>query len=221
MTEKELIKYLANIIQKTKRYRPIRLGIDGIDASGKTTLANLLAGQLKSQSADVIRVSIDGFHNPKSIRYRKGRNSPVGYYKDSFNNQAIIDNLLSPLGEDGDLRYRKAIFDFKTDCEIFLPFENAESDSILIMDGVFLFRPELINYWDIRIFLEVDFKIALSRAVKRKRDIDYLGSEKEILDKYSQRYVPGQQLYFQEAHPQEKVDIVIDNNDFENPIIKC
>ena len=218
MKQQELIKYLADVILNAKRHHPVRVGIDGVDASGKTTLANSLADYLKSQNVDIIRASIDGFHNPKSIRYQKGRNSPEGYYKDSFNNQAIINNLLAPLGENGNLQYKKAIFDFKTDSEVVLPIQTANEDSILIMDGVFLFRPELLNYWDLKIFVEADFKTTVSRATKR--DGYYLGSEQEILDKYNQRYVPGQQLYFQEARPQEKADIIIENSDFENPVIK-
>jgi len=218
MKQQELIKYLAEVILNTKRHHPVRVGIDGVDASGKTTLANLLADYLKSQNVDIIRASIDGFHNPKTIRYQKGRNSPEGYYKDSFNNQAIVDNLLAPLGNNGNLEYKKAIFDFKTDSEVVSPVETAKKDSILIMDGVFLVRPELVDYWDLKIFIEADFKITVSRA--SKRDGYYLGSEQEILDKYNQRYVPGQQLYFKEAKPQEKADIIIENSDFENPVIK-
>lgn len=218
MKQKELIEYLAAIILNTKRHHPVRVGIDGVDASGKTTLANSLADYLTSKNVDVIRASIDGFHNPKLIRYQKGRNSPEGYYKDSFNNQAIVDKLLAPLGESENLQYKKAIFDFKTDSEVVLPVQTAKKDSILIMDGVFLFRPELVDYWDLKIFVEADFKITVSRATKR--DGYYLGSEQEILDKYNQRYVPGQQLYFQEAEPQEKADIIIENSDFENPVMK-
>ena len=218
MKQQELIKYLAEVILNTKRHHPVRIGIDGVDASGKTTLADSLADYLNQHNADVIRASIDGFHYPKSIRYQKGRNSPEGYYKDSFNNQAIIDNLLAPLGDNGSLQYKKAIFDFKTDSEVVLPVQTVNKDSILIMDGVFLFRPELVNYWDLKIFIEADFKITVSRA--SKRDGYYLGSEQEIIDKYNQRYVPGQQLYFEEAKPQEKADIIIENSEFENPIIK-
>lgn len=217
MKQQELIKYLSEVILNFKRRHAVRVGIDGVDASGKTTLADSLADYLKSKNIDVIRASIDGFHNPQSIRYQKGRNSHEGYYRDSFNNQAIIENLLAPLGENGNLKYRKAIFDFKTDSEVVLPIETANKDSVLIMDGVFLFRPELINYWDLKVFIEADFKITVARATKR--DGYYLGSEQEILDKYNQRYVPGQQLYFQEAKPQETADIVIENSDFENPII--
>ena len=82
-----------------------------------------------------------------------------------------------------------------------------------------MFRPELVNYWDIRIFVDVDFKITVKRAVKRATEIEYIGAEQEILDKYEKRYIPGQQLYFEQAQPKEKADIIINNSDFENPEI--
>ncbi|MFA5792624.1 MAG: cytidylate kinase family protein [Candidatus Gracilibacteria bacterium] len=217
MQQKELIERISKFILKVKKNHPIRIGIDGVDASGKTTLANALADFFKTQNQDVIRASIDGFHNPKSIRYQKGHNSPEGYYQDSFNNQAIINNLLAPLGKNGDLKYRKAIFDFRTDTEVTSPVETARPTSILIMDGVFLFRPELIKYWDFKIFIEADFAITIKRAIKR--DGYYLGSKQEIIDKYNERYIPGQKLYLKEANPKELANLVIDNNDFENPTI--
>ena len=82
-----------------------------------------------------------------------------------------------------------------------------------------MFRPELVNYWDIKIFVDVDFKITVKRAVKRAAEREYIGAEQEILNKYEQRYIPGQQLYFEKAQPKEKVDIIIDNSDFKNPVI--
>lgn len=214
MQQQELIRRLAEIVLFIKRNHPVRVGIDGVDAAGKTTLADSLAAYLKAQDKPIIRASVDSFHNPKSIRYQKGRNSPEGYYEDSFNNQAIIDNLLSPLGESGGLKHKKTIFDSKTNQKVAAPTETAKADSILIMDGVFLFRPELIRYWDLKIFLEVNFEKVIVRA--KNRD----GSAQEILDRYRRRYIPGQQLYLRDAKPAEKADLVIDNNDFENPTIK-
>jgi len=217
MNQKNLLEYLTEEITEVKKHYPLRIGIDGVDASGKTTLADSLSEYLRANGLDIIRASIDGFHNPKSIRYQKGRNSPEGYYKDSFNNQAIIDNLLAPLGERGNLIYKTVIFDFRTDTEVVVQHQTAGKDSILIMDGVFLFRPELVGYWDIKIFIDADFEITVRRAIKR--DGYYLGSKQEILEKYNRRYVPGQLLYFREAHPREKADIIIENNDFNNPVI--
>ena len=215
---KRITKTFSNRYPRKQKDSPVLVGIDGVDASGKTTLAEDLVNELKGSGRPVIRASIDGFHNPKSIRYTKGEASPEGYYFDSFNHKAMTEVLLDPLSS-GKLQYKTAVFDYRTDSEVVLPVQTATKDSILIMEGIFLFRPELVNYWDIRIFVDVDFKITVKRAVKRATEIEYIGAEQEILDKYEKRYIPGQQLYFEQAQPKEKADIIINNSDFENPEI--
>lgn len=77
--------------------------MNGVDAAGKTTIADLLADELR-QHRPVIRVSIDGFHNPKKVRYQKGRYSPLGYYMDNTNYPVFINAVLKPLGPKGDLK---------------------------------------------------------------------------------------------------------------------
>ncbi|MEW6036557.1 MAG: hypothetical protein AB1529_08150 [Candidatus Micrarchaeota archaeon] len=216
----DLVRYLAGAILEINADHPVRVGIDGADASGKTHLANDLAVELGKRGRQIIRASIDGFHNPRGIRYRKGRDSPEGYYLDSFDNQAIIDNLLAPLGPNGNRLIRTVIFDFRTDSEVDAVAIRATNNSILVMEGVFLFRPELASQWDLKVFLDVDFSTSLSRALKR--DIYYLGSEEGIRQMYEKRYIPGQKLYFAACNPKEQADILVDNNDFDNPkITRC
>jgi len=215
MQRKELIKQLAEKILSIKKDHPIKVGIDGVDAAGKTFLADELADYLKEKNQDVIIASIDGFHNSKEIRYKKGRDSADGYYNDSFNYSALIKNLLEPLGPDGNLEYKEAVFDFKTDKEVDTPAKKANKNSILIFEGVFLFRPELIGFWDYKIFVHADFANTIKRA--SERDQYYLGKKEEVIEMYKKKYIPGQELYFKEANPKEKADIIIDNNDFNNP----
>jgi uridine kinase len=77
---------------------PVRLGIDGVDAAGKTTLANALGAELIGLGRPIVRAYIDGFHRPRVERYRLGRHSPERYYRDSFQNDALIASLLGPRG---------------------------------------------------------------------------------------------------------------------------
>lgn len=217
MKRQELLNQLSAAILGITIDHPLRVAIDGVDGSGKTYLADELAENLKKSARQIIRVSVDKFHNPREVRYQKGRNSPEGYYFDSFNNNSVIETVLKPLGPSGNFQYKKAVFDYKTDSEITSPPEQANRDAILLMDGIFLQRPELVNYWDLKIFLDVDFHHTVARAVKR--DGWYLGSEQETTAIYNERYVPGQELYFQETKPKKNADIVVDNSDFSNPII--
>ncbi len=219
MERSELFQLLKGKIQSIRCHHPVRVGIDGVDAAGKTIFADDFAKFLQKTGRQVIRASIDGFHNPKEIRYRKGQESPDGYYLDSFNNRALIDLLLKPLGHNGSLKFRKSIFDYMNDSETQTSVDVAQKDAILVFDGIFLFRHELVKYWDFKIFLDVPFDITIRRAVHRIKDSQYLGSEAEILDRYKKRYIPGQEMYFKNANPKEKADNVIDNSDFNNPIL--
>jgi uridine kinase len=84
-----LIETLAEKILGVSCPHPIRVAIDGVDGVGKTTLADELADNLSTGARQVIRASVDGFHNPRKVRYRLGRNSPEGYFRDSFNYSAL------------------------------------------------------------------------------------------------------------------------------------
>lgn len=215
MKRKEVLEQLAKLISSIRLEHPVRVGIDGVDASGKTTLANELAEILTKGDREIIRASIDGFHNPKEIRYQRERNSAEGYYLDSFNHEVLINQLLKPLGPNGNLEYKESAFDFLTDSKVETKTKKADRNSILLFEGVFLFRPELNKFWDYRMFVDVGFNTTIKRAAKR--DQYYLGSEQEIINKYRTRYIPGQKLYLTEAKLKEKANVIINNSDFETP----
>lgn len=145
---------------------PARVGIDGVEAAGKTTLSDALATRLP----DAERLSADDFHRPPEERYRQGRDSPAGYYEDSFDHP----------------RLRRAVL---------------ASRRLLIVDGIFLFRPELNDLWDFRIFIDIDPDESIRRGVARD------GPETEKL--YRRRYVPGQRLYVDAIGPAGLADVVL------------
>jgi uridine kinase len=218
MLRSQLIQELVQLITSIKLKHPIRVAIDGIDAAGKTILANELVAPLEAQGRHVIRASIDGFHHPRDIRYRHGPNSPEGYYLDSFNYEAIKTLLLQPLGSEGDRQYRLAVFDFRTNSHVSSPICQARADSILLFDGVFLLRPELYEWWDFTLFLDVEFDLSVERA--SQRDQALFGQVEQVRAHYWQRYVPGQRIYLQTCHPNERANVVIDNNDPLNPELR-
>ncbi|KKQ35472.1 MAG: hypothetical protein US52_C0024G0006 [candidate division WS6 bacterium GW2011_GWA2_37_6] len=214
----KLFELLEERIREINLDHPIRIGVDGVDGSGKKFFADAFAQYLQRLNRSIIRSTIDTFHNPKKIRYQQGENSPKGYYEDSFNIDGLIENLLYPLGPKGSLKYKTLIFNYKTDSQIDVPFEIAQEDSILIFDGIFLFTPRLNPFWDMRIFLDVPFETTIERVKQRVKDQEYLGSG-NIVKKYKTRYIPGQKIYFKKAEPKKKADIIIDNTDYTNPLI--
>lgn len=114
-----------------------RVAVDGPDAAGKTTLADELAGALRARGRSVLRLSIDDFLRPPRERYRRGHESPEGYYLDSFDHDALRGAVL------------------------------AASERTALVDGVFLLRPELTDLWDLSIFVNCERDEILRRATTR------------------------------------------------------
>lgn len=212
-----LLAYLASRIDGLSPGHPVRVAIDGVDAAGKTVLADELAKHLSSRGRPVIRASIDGFHNPAHVRRRRGDLSPEGYYRDSFDYTRLTGALLRPLGPGGDRLYRRAIFDFRNDSPIDSEPLEAPPSAILLFDGVFLLRPELRDHWDFSIFVRADFSVTLTRALER--DLRLFGTAEAVRERYTARYVPGQRVYIAEVEPESLATIVIDNNDVDRPFL--
>jgi uridine kinase len=206
-----LLRELTSQICGMEATHPMRVAIDGPDAAGKTTLADELAPVIEVAGRPVIRASLDAFHNPRSIRYRRGELSPEGYYRDSFNDSALISHLLKPLGPGSIKRYRRAAFDLLADQPVTVPEEVAPADAVLLLDGIFLHRRSLLPYWEFSIYLRVSESEILARAARR--DANLLGGLENVRDRYLQRYLPAQQLYRAECHPQAAASCVIDNED--------
>lgn len=207
----ELLNTISQYILFLQLYHPIRVGVDGITASGKSTFVRELSNLLHQSQQKVITTTLDGFHNPRVQRYARGRESAEGYYYDSYNYNEIIKHLLIPLGEGGNLFFKTQVFDLKTDEPTELEPTVAFSDSILVVDGSFALRRELQDYWDVRIYLSVDYNIAEERAAIR--DAAAFGSATEAKRITQTRYHGAHKIHLEMAKPMDVATFVVDNND--------
>ena len=217
MDRLNLIADIAARINGIDQDHPVRVAVDGVDAAGKTTLADALVPLLEMLGRPVIRSSIDGFHHPAAIRYKRGSTSPEGYYRDSFDYEGLVDALLKPLGPGGSRRYRRAIFDFRADAPVVIPIQEAAPNAVLVFDGVFLLRPEIREYWDCSIFVRADFAVTVARALQR--DGGLFGSLAAAQIRYQERYIPGHRLYLSEVNPEQFASVLVDNNDPKHPVL--
>lgn len=209
----ELLQQIANAIFKLPADNVVRVAIDGVDGAGKTVFGDELSDLLQPFGRQVIRASVDSFHNPRHIRYKRGASSPEGFFRDSYNYEALATYLLLPLGPDGSRRFHRTAFDHRTDTVTISAEEYAEPGAVLILDGIFLHRPELQAFWDFSIFLDVDFTISIPRGVQRGE-----GSP-DPLALSNQRYVQGQKIYLSECNPKVHASIVVNNEHLEAPYI--
>lgn len=212
-TRRKIFEEVAQRIERFAADRIVRVAIDGVDGAGKTTFADELAETLRLAQRPVIRASVDGFHNPKAVRYRRGRDSPEGFFEDSYDYAALRKYLLDPLGPEGCRLYRTVIFDHLTDRPVPVAEQRACPSSILLFDGIFLHRPELRPHWDLSIFLQVDFDVSVARCAVRD------GTSADPDEPGNLRYVQGQRLYLTACRPTAHATLIIDYNDLDTPIL--
>ena len=195
----------------------VAVGIDGPDCAGKTTLADRLADALQVPTLPTLRASVDGFNRPRAQRYQRGELWADGYYLDSFNYPALLNQCLVPF-LDGEVVLRTAACDHLGDAEEAIDAVAIPTRAVLVIDGVFLLRPELRELWTLSIYLRVSPEETLRRA--HRRDLGLFGSAEEIERRYLGRYLPGQALYRQEADPESHAHILVDNEQAGEPRIE-
>ena len=144
------------------------VGIDGPDAAGKTMLADALAAALPGA---VHRVSVDDFPRPSEERHRRGELSPEGLYRDSTDLPRLVEGCLVP--------FRDGV--------------AGTGPAVLVVDGVFVLRPELRPFWHLSVYLRVPEEVRLARALVR--DLALYDSAADVEHRYRARYLPGQALY--------------------------
>ena len=130
----DLVTRLAATVDRARReHGRVVVGIDGPDTAGKTTLADRLAEGVPGAA----RLSIDDFMRPAAERRGVGENDPAGYYRTSFDDDAL----------------RAAV--------------DAAQATVVVVDGVFLHRPTLGPAFTVTVYLRISDREALRRAVVR------------------------------------------------------
>ncbi|GAA1413139.1 uridylate kinase [Catellatospora coxensis] len=213
-TRDELLVRLAEAVGSVTVAHPTRVAVDGPPAAGKTTLADELAALLRTRGRDVIRATIDDFVFPRAQRYPRGEYSAEGCYFDAHDHAALNRVLLDPLGPAGDRRCQTAVYDHAADTVLSPPVTTVPADAVLVFDGVFLMRPELIDRWDLRIFVSTALDRTVERALIRERGVS---SPAAVERRWRERYLPAQQLYFATARPTDHVDIIVHNDEPQRP----
>jgi uridine kinase len=209
----DVLDAVARAVSRSIASGVTRVAIDGVDGAGKTHFADELGDVLRASGRSVIRASVDGFHNPRSIRYRQGRDAPQGFFEDSYDYAQLTAVLLDPLGPGGSGHYRAAVFDHRSDRPVSAPSRVASPGDILVFDGIFLHRPELRASWDYSVFLEVAFTVSIPRGAQRGE------SSPDPEAASNRRYVRGQELYLRTCEPARFATVTINNDDLLAPYI--
>jgi uridine kinase len=194
------------------------VALDGVDGAGKTTIVRELVGLAEENSGSsddassrpIATIGIDGFHYPREVRYRNGK-GPESFYRHSYDYAAFTGSVVGPFRRGEPIV--PAVWDVDEDRPVSPDPLSLPAECVLLVEGIFLHRPELVKCWDASVWVDVPFEVSVPRGNGRfpgRYDAD-------PDDESNHRYVGGQRLYFTEAAPREKATWVLDNRDLDRP----
>lgn len=187
------------------------LGVDGPDAAGKTSFADDLALALRRAGFTVFRASLDDFHHPREHRYRAGRLSAEGYYRDAFDVSLFRRVLAEPFRLGGSTGFQLAGFDLARDVPREAEWMTGPADAVLVVDGVFLQRSELRGLWNFSVWLDAEADVRLARMVERD------GADADPESPANRRYSDAHRFYVRDTHPNAAASAIVDNTDPAHP----
>ncbi|MFM9957711.1 MAG: uridine kinase [Phycisphaerales bacterium] len=192
--------------------RPTLVGISGIDASGKSTLARAVGRRLRAAEMSVAEISIDWFHTLASRRFlpmERGHEPPEShgrhFYQNAFRWAELHERLIEPLCRTGGCDAEVGVHDMRTDTVSPRRFVHT-AVRVVLLEGIFIFRREDAERLDLRVWIDCPFDLALRHAVERNQEGLTPGL---IRADYERVYFPAQRHHIARDRPAENADLVI------------
>lgn len=180
--EQALIEKINKIYQQKGH---VTIAIDGRCGSGKTTLANKLKAYF-----DCHIFHMDDFYLQEYQRTQERYTEPGG----NVDRERFKKEVLEPLQHHQDVLYRPF------DCSTMSISEGTlySYKPINIIEGSYSCHPELIDAYDLSIFVDIDETLRLKRIEKR--------NGKEALDMFIKKWIPLEEKYFSSFDIQNHCD---------------
>lgn len=172
--------------------RPLIIAISGFGGSGKTTLAS----NLKSDLVNAEMVCIDSFSN-----HEWRRNADW----DDFDRERFAREILKPAHANG---FPISYAHIPWPGHIADPAITVQRTKYLIVEGCSIFHPDLLKYYDYKIWVDCPLEEATRRGMWRDRHI-----HKDEQDYYWQNiWMPNDRDFYEKYHPDQVADVAIDSS---------
>lgn len=202
------------VCRRWSQTAPFVVGITGVDTAGKTRFTQALGAFIAAQDRAVETIQLDDFHHPRHVR-RSGPDEIENYYQNTFDLERLQALLLRPIREQHRVSTINMVLDLETDQYTQARRYNVEPGTLVLLEGVFLMRPELAPYIDYMVYLDITPEQVLQRADVRDRP--RFGAE--IIERYRSKYLPAQMRYLAIYPPEEHANLIVDNTDWAHPVI--
>lgn len=184
------------------------VGISGIDGSGKGYVTERLVEHLRAHNVNAVGIGIDGWLNLPRVRFNSEKPAEH-FYEHALRFDQMFSELILPLKEN---RSVSIVADYveETSAEYQKQILQFRDVDVILLEGIYLFKPAYRNYFDLKLWLDCTFETALERAIKRGQEAL---SKAETVQAYNTIYFPAQRIHFDKDNPQACADLVIANDD--------
>lgn len=189
MNFEELGQKVQDLLDKK---RPVVIAVSGFGGSGKTTLAEKLNARFK----DSTKLQLDNF----LINHGEGAGWQGGYDWERF------EQVLKDIKTGKDLHYQWYNWE-KNETRDWI---NQPLPALVIVEGVRLFQPELMKYFDLSIWVDVSIDIATEYGKARDRRNKSNESPEVIkahLAKWDAVWIPKEKEFVGLFKPRENADV--------------
>jgi uridine kinase len=209
MTTRDVEGLAGDVASELRRRRPagsLLVAVSGIDGSGKTTLSRRLAAQLEALGLRAALIHLDPWHNPPGVRFSAddpGRH----FYANAFRFDELFERLVEPLRRARSVRLAIELTRLPEN-DAFVHTYDFDDVDVIVLEGIFLFKRELVGRYDLAYWIECPFEVALGRALARNQE----GQDEAALRlDYETIYFAAQRIHLAEDRPCAAARAVIDN----------
>lgn len=193
-------------LARRRRRTALLVAISGVDGSGKTHLAQLLAERLRRWGVSVAPIGIDPWQNPQTIRFASF-DPGAHFYRHAIRFDDLFAQVVDPLVANRSLELETRVI--RTDADAWEPLVYAYHDiKVVLLEGIFLFRRDLLHRYDLRIWVDCSLETALRRALERNaenRAVEALRADYDCI------YHAAQRVHFALDDPRAASDLLLDN----------
>jgi uridine kinase len=188
--------------------RALLVGISGIDGSGKGFIAAKLADALRAKSLGVALISADDWLNLPHVCINPDHPGEH-FYNHALRLKEMFERLIGPLRDQRQVDVLADCGDAKATVHRKHRYVFRNID-VVLLEGIFLFKPGYREYFDLKIWIECSFQTALGRAIAR-------GQEglppAETQQAFETIYFPAQRIHFDHDDPRGVADFILHNDD--------
>ncbi len=187
----ELWTARAQGIPAGEKKRPLLFALDGMAASGKSTLAGQLAATLSSPL-----IHMDDFFLPAARRKEGKQVIPAA----NIDLCRFQEEVLLPLEKGQAFTFQR----FDCRLQTLVEERSIAASDLYIIEGSYALHPQLVDHWDLTAFAVVSPELQWARLQRR------CVGDPEWLRDFQERWLPMERAYEKAFSLREKADFLLD-----------